>query len=194
MRSDTARAFESLRAALAAESDFYRALYGSRAEVVARASVDGSWEAVPLLTRKDIAARPLRERTLIPWQDVEAIRPTSGTTGRGIMCMGRIASFDTETLFDRTVRACGVTRIASMSGAQFIYASTSFRTGQSIAIDPSDLAVSAALIETFRPDMISGTCHALLSLVPRLSARVRESLRAIVLFGEWSSASQRDSL
>lgn len=182
-----------LREVLTAQCEFYRSVYGQDAGRILHSVSEGTlrWSDIPFLTRADIASCAFAQRTYVPWSDLEAIRATSGSTGRGIMCMGRIVSFNIETLFDRTMRACGVARVASMSGAQFIYASTSFRRGMSVAIDPSDTRISAAIITSFRPDTITGTCHALIAILPLLDDAVRCGIRTIVLFGEWSSSAQR---
>lgn len=195
-RDDSSLLAACLERALSASCGFYRELYGFRADGILTAihAENLSWSEVPFLTRADIVRVPLRERTFIPWRDVAAIRPTSGTSGRGIMCMARTMSIDREMAFERAVRARGATRIATMSGAQFLYAATTLRARQSIVIDPGDPATSATLIDAFAPDMLAGTCHALLALVPFIGPRAIEGIRTIALFGEWSSERQREEL
>lgn len=63
---------------------FYRELYGMQPGDHA-ISVDSEkeWLALPILEKKHLIARPLKERIFLPLSHLDHLRPSSGTSGRG---------------------------------------------------------------------------------------------------------------
>lgn len=62
-------------------SDFYRRKYGTDFALLETKSL----RDLPLLTREEVAAAPMYERLFTPKAMVRFVRPTSGSSGRGIM-------------------------------------------------------------------------------------------------------------
>ena len=50
------------------------------------------WSAVPTLSREKLVAIPLAQRLFVTWSQVEILRPTSGTSGKGILIIPRNSS------------------------------------------------------------------------------------------------------
>ncbi len=67
-------------------SIFYRELYGLRPENSAlRIESKEQWEALPFLTKTDLLAKSLAERSFIPLSEIDHLRVSSGTSGKGVL-------------------------------------------------------------------------------------------------------------
>ena len=67
-------------------STFYRELYGLRPEDPAlRIQSKEQWEALPFLTKADLLAKSLAERSFIPLSEIDHLRVSSGTSGKGAL-------------------------------------------------------------------------------------------------------------
>lgn len=64
--------------------DFYRRHYGVGTKPLSITSIE-EWRTLPFTTKADLLARPLRERTFLPFSDIDHLRPTSGTSGKGAL-------------------------------------------------------------------------------------------------------------
>jgi phenylacetate-coenzyme A ligase PaaK-like adenylate-forming protein len=61
---------------------FYRSLYRMNPKEPARTlRTEDEWRALPILTKDDLAARPLSERSFVPLSELDHIRASSGTSG-----------------------------------------------------------------------------------------------------------------
>jgi phenylacetate-coenzyme A ligase PaaK-like adenylate-forming protein len=172
-------------------SDFYRRLYTDNkavADLLADQSTTENWSAVPFLTRAAIQATPLAERLFIPWAEVEALRLTSGTSGKGALCMPRLSrDHDTTTLVSELFQTNHFKRMATFSGAQFLYAD-SFRTVRnhdSMQLDVQDMSMAVKQVRAFRPDALAGFAYALEALAYELrNDSLRQEIKGLHLYGE----------
>lgn len=65
---------------------FYRKLYGlgANTEAMHIHSME-QWGALPFLQKEDLLAKPLRERAFISLSQIDHLRPSSGTSGKGVL-------------------------------------------------------------------------------------------------------------
>ncbi|NQV93245.1 hypothetical protein HQ403_01975 [Candidatus Kaiserbacteria bacterium] len=177
------------------KSNFYREKYFGETSVQSFLEGDETaWEDIPFLSRGEIQKFPMHERLYVDEKDVEIIRPTSGTSGAGILPVPRTMSHEGNKLplNYRLFVSLNVHRLATFSGAQFYY-SPSFRrlAGiDSINVDPGDIPLAAHLITLYMPDMLAGPVYALGALSENLPTNVRKKVKAIQVFGEWCSQFQ----
>ncbi len=69
-----------------ARSKFYRNLYGLRPEdSPLHIQSKEEWSALPFLTKADLLAKSLAERSFIPLSEVDHLRVSSGTSGKGVL-------------------------------------------------------------------------------------------------------------
>lgn len=66
-----------------AEHDFYRNVYNIKETL--DSLTEAQWRTLPFLTKEDLLASPLRERVFIPLREVDHLRPSSGTSGKGAL-------------------------------------------------------------------------------------------------------------
>lgn len=186
MSDSLARARIQLRRVLESpESDFYRRKYEGHARAGA-AAAGADWGKVPFLTRDEIQRAPLWNRICSARTDVAAIRPTSGTSGKGLMLMprsdyGAIPDRWQHPFLDDIPR----NRLASFSGGLFFS-----HFGRSARVDtlqlvPGESAISAALVTKYRPGALAGFPYALTALAPLLSDEVRSSIAYVQVWGEF---------
>ncbi len=185
MTDSLAQARMVLRSVLdSSASDFYRRKYGQDARV-ASVLAGGPWEMLPTLSRADIQGTPVWERLYTGGRrDIEAIRPTSGTSGRGLILVPRL-SYDAGQWRHHFYDDVPMRRLASYSGAQFLYDfSTPAHPVDTVQLVPGDGAMSAVIIERFDADALAGFPYALTDLAGRLSAERRTAIQGIQFFGE----------
>jgi len=190
--SDTQdRAREVLKSALTSPySDFYRLKYGNDSGAE-RAISGGDWGAVPFLTRGEIQQVPVWDRIFFPdKKTINAIRPTSGTSGKGALLMPRAYDEkDTKRWQAWFFNALPIRRSASFSGAQYLYYYSNTERIDTLQLIPGDIPLSAALVERYRPDVLAGFPYALVALAPMLSAAASSRIQVVQLFGELCTAS-----
>jgi phenylacetate-coenzyme A ligase PaaK-like adenylate-forming protein len=72
------------RAVSSPYSNFYRERLTGQAP-----ATYAEWQMLPLLTKSDIARVPFYERIFIPWEEVDLVRLTSGTSASGVLAVPR---------------------------------------------------------------------------------------------------------
>ncbi len=180
------RAREALRNVLSSpSSDFYRHKYENDPRVKVAAS-GGEWSMVPFLTRDEIQRVPLWSRIFSPdKRKVNAIRPTSGTSGKGVLLMPRTTDEKNAKQWQHSFyTALPIRRVASFSGAQFLYTYSNTERIDTLQLVPGDIALSAALVERYQPDVLAGFPYALVALAPLLHPKTTGRIQVIQLFGE----------
>lgn len=158
-----------LRLALTNErSSFYPDFYGDRVKADSLPSSLKEWRSIPFLTKKDILAKPFHERLFIPFEELDLIRATSGTTGSGIMVFPRSKSWVIPEL-----NALGKPRLTMGFFNPFRLTSEEYRgdrkTMRSIGGDLTRLAASAALAARAGIDCVAAAPSVILAFAPHLS-------------------------
>ncbi len=161
------KAHETYRMVCASpHSSFYRNFYkgGNPADPTFPASV-AEWKQIPPVSKEDIIRVPWKERLYLPEDEIDAIRITSGTTGKGVLILPRLWP-----------RQSTVVRYWGEKVMTFYYHSYmhSMLHGpgqehqQNIAGDPTRLDESAELAARFGADALHGTAAQFVSFAPYL--------------------------
>ncbi len=168
-----------------ADSDFYRRKYGSDAGVAA-ALAGAEWSGVPFLTRADIQETSFWQRVFAADKKlVETIRPTSGTSGKGLLLVPRFAYVgDMARREHISFHAQPMRRLATFSGAHYMQEFNNPARINTLQLLAGDIPLSASLIEKYKPDALAGFPYALVALAPLLSAEARARIIAVQIFGE----------
>lgn len=177
------------------KSNLYRDKYLTNKSVESFLNGDNcAWEDIPLLSRDEIQKTPFYERLYVDVHDIEIIRPTSGTSGAGILPIPRIATHQGNTLplNYRLFVSLEVGRLATFSGAQFYYGPFFRKLAgiDSINVDPGDIPLAIKIITLYKPDMLAGPVYALGVLSESLPSGTRKKIKAVQVFGEWCSQYQ----
>lgn len=189
---------ELVRSVLESRSSFYRRKYDGAPAVRDFLSGTGHFEDLPFLTRDDIERAPFFDRLFIERDEVDAVRVTTGTSGRKVVVVPRLAYEDSPDLppHHSYFAEKGIRRLATFSGSHF-FSSLNYRRKYNIAsiqLDPSLPRLASSFVRAFEPDMLSGFSYALCSLAPLLPDTSAKKIRAILLVGELSSALQQGYL
>lgn len=185
---------EVLKKVLEGPCDFYREKY-TREHVDAFAIAEGvgHWDSLPFLTRSDIQRVPFWNRLFTSADEIDLIRVTSGTSGMGILPVPRTQRYPRGEIFDKSyLKRKNFKRAATFSGAQCLYAGM-FRDLLGIdllQLDPGNTPVSNALLAEYMPEVILGFPYTITAMLPHLSQRVIDSIKMVILFGEYCSPSQ----
>lgn len=155
-------------------STFYRAHHADAVRDLPLQS-ESDWVRVPLLSREDIAQAPFWDRLYVPRKDVNVVRPTSGTSGRGITLSPR-ANYLSTVLDDFTALGIRVT-----GGLFFMNPPHMFEAHLSAAVpivggDPMHPEISAALAKRAGVNIL--VCY------PHLVGKIEHALRSSGLAGD----------
>lgn len=155
-------------------SMFYRERFHKVSEGAPAGMAD--WQSIPYLTREEIVAAPLWERTFVPRQDVEVVRNTYGTSGEKSLLTPRILFGDYASLW----RSLGASRIMNLYSMAF-YSEGPRRKDGGLVIggDHADLGVSIALLKLFRADSILGGPFEMVYIGQHLTDAERANIKVI---------------
>lgn len=160
--------------------------------------VANDWSLIPTISRAELQRTVLRDRLFVSFRDVEILRPTSGTSGKGILIVPRaLSEFDLTTPLQQEVyKELNITRLASFSAGQPHFSDSYIEklNVQTIALDPGDLSTAEHLVDQFKPDMLAGPTYVLERFAELLSEANREAIKAVQVFGERTSASTWQAL
>lgn len=180
-------------------SAFYRILYAEKIpqDTNFPQSLE-QWRTIPTLTREDITKVPIAKRLFVPLQKVKILRCTSGTSGRGVMCIPqaiRGGEFEHER-----------TNANAMPGERIVMFQYHYyapknrlridgRTQRMIGVDRSNLDLSAKLAAAFGVDSLAGQASELIRFAHHLRAyRDLTELRFVRISGERASDLQLEVL
>ncbi|MBI2108561.1 MAG: phenylacetate--CoA ligase family protein [Parcubacteria group bacterium] len=154
------------------------------------------WVSIPFLTRSEMQRTSFFDRLFIPLGDMDMVRPTSGTSGRGILLMpkwGKKPQSYKPPLHVKYIKQKSLNRAVTFSGAHSYYANdVRNRLGiDYLYLDPGDMQTSARLFNLYKPEIIYGFPYAIASLVSSLSEKsLAQKVQAIIFFGERCSDTQ----
>jgi phenylacetate-coenzyme A ligase PaaK-like adenylate-forming protein len=171
-------------------TDFYRRLYAAHGFTP---SIDfpvdvGAWSAIPFLTKEDLAATPVEERTFVPQNDVRFYRTSSGTSNRGVVITPR------NFVPDRSYQAPYSDRFLEFMVPHHFPSISAARAGiRMIGGDGGDLPATAKLASLFEVDGIGGSVSLVAAFIPDLERTYDLArIRYVFLWGERISPVKRD--
>ncbi|MEK9177232.1 MAG: hypothetical protein AAB923_02960, partial [Patescibacteria group bacterium] len=164
-------------------SSFYRNHFRSE---IAHNLTEETWASMPLLSRTDITIIPFWKRVFAPRESVPVVRNTYGTTGAHTLVVPRSTYGDYKGIFGSPAPRIVMNFFASAHnhfpqlqiGSQTVYG------------DVKHLDGTVAIAECLRPDCIYLPPYAALIFGARLSPRIRNGIRLVLMTGERCSAPQ----
>jgi len=144
------------------------------------------WSGVPFLTRADIQKTHFWNRVFSAHKgDVDAIRATSGTSGKGLVFVPRLTYAD-DPARRRHIpfHALPMRRLATFSGAHYLQQFNNTARVNTLQLVAGDVPLSALLVKKYEPDALAGFPYALVALAPLLSEEIRARVSAVQIFGE----------
>jgi len=152
---------------------------------------EDQWRTIPFLTRTEIQETNYFDRLYTDADNVGIIRVTSGTSGKGLLIMPRTKSDTRESeLFRKIFSHYKFRTMATFSGAQFQHARiyiTDYNI-DSVALSVSDIAASANIVTTLKPDLLLGFGYALEALGKAVKDdHYAKTVSCIYFFGERTS-------
>lgn len=164
------RAREVFRRSVESEySSFYKDLYSGHLEPGFDPNTEQKWRRIPLLSKADIIAVPCLKRVFVPYQKIDEIWSTSGTTGSGICSVPRIElrHIPLEENIDGRIYLC----FHLSANRQRMYL-PNLSSVKVMVADRSNLGATAALAARFGIDAISSPASAAIAIAPHLRARM----------------------
>ncbi|MEK7613046.1 MAG: hypothetical protein AAB449_02815 [Patescibacteria group bacterium] len=172
-------------------SAFYRDLYKKIPDFSVPQTLL-EWRALPLLAREHIASVPLEKRVFIPWQQVRIIRATSGTSGRGVLCIPTGAA---RTFPDHMLAGATLFSFQYHIGAANTMDHIDGKKRRVLQADPTRMEASARLAAKSAVDALHGLPSQLLAFAPCLAQRYDLAhIRFIEISGEHLSSLQRAAI
>lgn len=160
------RAWGTFQRALESEySSFYRDFYAGKIPHNGGGS-EKEWLSVPCLTKSDILKVPYNERIFTPLHDVDMIRYTSGTSGRGVLCL----PLSTQSPLSIEMRRLQGKNIVTFFHHHHVH-TRSFEGSKNapariIAGDTVQLAATAKITMQIEADSLHGPTSVILSFTP----------------------------
>lgn len=149
-----------------------------------------AWQALPLLSRKEIVATPFWERVFVPPAKLPFIRNTSGTSGEGVFIVPRNTFGDYASPYSHISFQRMVSTMPS-----FYYDFPRLQTGAGLMSgDLANPALTARLIELFDSDALWCRPDTAMLLASRLTEKRRRAMRVIHLIGERCSPLNHEAL
>ena len=181
----------TLIASVTAESGspVYRRLYGMQPSEVKDIRSWKEWRSLPLLTKEYLQSVPLSERSFAPWQELDAIYVSSGTTGKPpfFSARTRVAGYEYRTTSFPEPRAF-------LSGVgpphrQTHWVSTLKRQVPVIALDAKRMEASVRLAKAVGVDGMFVFIHHIPLLGELMQKHeIAEGMRYVEVTGEACSA------
>ncbi len=164
-------------------SSFYRDLYQGLAQPI----TPEQWTQVPFLTKSDILRVPFMQRLFVPWEKVDTIALTSGTTGSGVCILPRRFSLDLPSDFPYYKDHRLMT---------FYYYSYRIRAeSKTISGDQTRYEASAQLAAQAGVDALHGSISQLIAFAPHAKrAGLISNIRALCSTGERISKLQLNTI
>lgn len=139
-------------------STFYRELYGLRPEDPAlRIESKEQWESLPFLTKTDLLAKSLTERSFIPLSEIDHLRVSSGTSGKGVLFSPRthVRDMDYRLTYHNFENAFMAFTTPMMPHWHELFQKEHGHLPRVIAFDPANPSASVRLAQAAGVDGIS---------------------------------------
>jgi phenylacetate-coenzyme A ligase PaaK-like adenylate-forming protein len=177
-------------------SSFYRRLYRIPDNVPCLDITSwDEWRALPALTKDDLARVPLKERTFVPWNALETLSATSGTSGKPPVFLPRcyLGALVEHLLAPGTA---GGALLSGILQYQHEHERALEELGMDVHVvqlDVQNIAGSVLMAEKLGARTIMGYAYAVSALCPHVThTRFAESVSVIAVAGErWSRSEFR---
>lgn len=173
-------------------SSFYRDFYLKKRFIVSPEfpATQEEWKTLPFLTTADLIRTSFFDRLFIPREQLEDVRTTSGTSGRGVLFFPRSRAHYPEELRKLHWSLKHMTRIlllhnALVARARQLWPEVAFING-----DVRNLPATAHLAELFDIDALYGSPAVIVALLPYLSQGRRARITCIELMTDRCSDAQ----
>ncbi len=162
-------------------SSFYRNLYAGRLAAGYSLDTEREWQRIPLLSKADIIAVPCLKRIFVPYQRIDEVWSTSGTTASGICTVPRI-ELRHIPLESNAVGRTYLCFHLSANRQRMYLPDPSVKI---MVADRGNLEATAALAARFGIDAIAAPASAAIAIAPHLRARMDlANIRKIQLIHE----------
>ncbi len=167
---------------------FYRRLYGLRPDAPSiKINSLGDWESLPLLTKDDLLAVPLKDRSFLPISKIDHLRPSSGTSGKGALFSPRtyLREMDYRLAYHDFKRPIVSYTVPMMPHWHEQFQQAHGIAGCSISFDPKNPAACARLARIAGADALSFFAFHVPLIAPHLVREgIAEHIRFIEIAGE----------
>ncbi len=167
---------------------FYRHLYGIRSDASPiQINSPEDWETLPLLTKDDLIAVPLRDRSFLPMSKVDHLRPSSGTSGKGPLFSPRtyLREMDYRLAYHDFKRPIVSYTVPMMPHWHEQFQQAHGIASCSISFDPKNPAACARLARIVGADALSFFAFHVPLIAPHLVHEgIAERIRFIEIAGE----------
>lgn len=137
---------------------FYRHRYNlpPHAPALHIRSID-EWNALPYVQKEDLIAAPLRKRVFIPLSEVDHLRPSSGTSGKGVLFSPRtyLRGMDYRLEYHDFKRPILAYTVPAMPHWHESFALAQGARAQSVVCDPKHPAASVKIARDADADSMS---------------------------------------